>query len=130
MPPIAADDPCQVALGRSVYAAHCAQCHGANLQGQPNWQHRQADGRLPAPPLSADGHGWHHPDDLLFGIAKRGMVANAPAGYESDMRAFEGILTDEEIAAAIAFIKSTWPPHIRRQQERINEEWEERGVSP
>ena len=24
------------ALGRDLYALHCASCHGANLEGQPN----------------------------------------------------------------------------------------------
>lgn len=33
----------------------------------------------------------------------------APAGYESDMPAFGGILSDDEIRAVLAFIKSTWP---------------------
>ncbi|MCI0529930.1 MAG: ABC transporter substrate-binding protein [Nitrospira sp.] len=29
----------QVALGKSLYAQHCANnCHGANLEGQPNWK--------------------------------------------------------------------------------------------
>ncbi|WP_246737373.1 c-type cytochrome [Nordella sp. HKS 07] len=26
----------QIALGRSVYMANCAQCHGAQLEGQPD----------------------------------------------------------------------------------------------
>ncbi|NDC15194.1 MAG: hypothetical protein EBZ76_08475, partial [Synechococcaceae bacterium WB9_2_170] len=25
-------------LGRTVYQAHCASCHGEKLQGQPDWQ--------------------------------------------------------------------------------------------
>ena len=34
-------DPTNVALvehGRKVYADHCASCHGAQLEGQANWQ--------------------------------------------------------------------------------------------
>lgn len=38
-------------------------------------------------------------------------------GYESEMPAFEGVISDAEIAAVIAFIKSTWPPEIRRRRE-------------
>jgi hypothetical protein len=45
------------------------------------------------------------------------------------MPAFEDLLSDDEIAAVTAFIKSTWLPHIRQQQQRINEDWEERAVS-
>ena len=130
VPPIAADDPRQVALGATVYAARCAQCHGANLEGQPNWQQRQANGRLPAPPHDAGGHTWHHPDEILFGITKNGMGAYAPDGYESDMPAFAGVLTDDEIAGALAFIKSRWPPDIRARQAHINEQWNEQGVGP
>jgi mono/diheme cytochrome c family protein len=130
VPPISADDPRQVALGAAVYAARCAQCHGANLEGQPDWQQRLANGRLPAPPHDSSGHTWHHPDEILFGITKNGMAPYASADYESDMPAFAGVLTDDEIAAAIAFIKSRWPADIRARQTHVNEQWKERGVSP
>jgi mono/diheme cytochrome c family protein len=130
VPAISADDPRQVALGASVYAARCAQCHGTNLQGQPDWQQRRANGRLPAPPHDASGHTWHHPDEILFGITKNGMTPYAPAGYESDMPAFAGTLTDDEIAAAIAFIESRWPADIRARQAHVNERWNDQGVTP
>jgi hypothetical protein len=31
-----------------------------NLEGQPNWQARKTDGKLPAPPHDKTGHTWHH----------------------------------------------------------------------
>jgi len=130
VPPISADDPRQVALGSSVYAARCAQCHGANLEGQPDWQQRLANGRLPAPPHDASGHTWHHPDEILFGITKNGMTPYAPAGYQSDMPAFAGVLTDDEIAAALAYIKSRWPADVRARQARTSEQWNDKGLTP
>lgn len=119
---IAADptDAEVVALGKSINAARCASCHGAELQGQPDWRERRPDGRLPAPPHDASGHTWHHSDQQLFTITKRGINAIVP-GYQSDMPAFEGILTDREIWAVLAYIKSTWPPEIRVRQARMNE---------
>jgi mono/diheme cytochrome c family protein len=114
--PSVTEDRAQVALGRRVYAEHCARCHGANLEGQPDWQTRRADGRLPAPPHDATGHTWHHPDAQLIELTKKGMSGILP-GYESDMPAFEGVLTEAEVAAVIAFITSTWPPEIRRLRE-------------
>jgi mono/diheme cytochrome c family protein len=119
-PRIDSDDETQVAQGQGVYVAHCARCHGANLEGQPNWRDRQANGRLPAPPHDASGHTWHHPDAELFGITKHGLGSYAPAGYQSDMPAFEGTLSDEQIAAVLAYIKSRWPADIRERQARIN----------
>jgi mono/diheme cytochrome c family protein len=55
-----------IVAGQSLYADSCASCHGANLEGQPNWQSPNADGVLPAPPHDRTGHTWHHDDELLF----------------------------------------------------------------
>jgi mono/diheme cytochrome c family protein len=110
----------QIALGRSVYDAQCARCHGKNLEGQADWQTRLPNGRLPAPPHDASGHTWHHADRILFGITKNGLKPYVGEDYESDMPAFAGVLRDREIEAVIAFIKSTWPEREREHQERMN----------
>jgi mono/diheme cytochrome c family protein len=117
-PEINPDDPAQVALGRQIYADNCARCHGANLEGEPNWQQRKPNGRLPAPPHDASGHTWHHPDRVLVAIVTKGMSAVVP-GYQSDMPAFENRLTMEQIAAVLAFIESTWPPDVRGHQQAL-----------
>ncbi len=106
----------QLALGRTRYAEHCAACHGASLEGQPNWKEQSTNGRMPAPPHDATGHSWHHADNDLFLITKKSVGAIVP-GYESDMPAFEGLLTDEEIRAVLAYIKDTWPQKEREYQE-------------
>lgn len=116
VPSAAGDDPRAdvasaqlVKLGAQLYAQHCAACHGASLEGQPEWRRRLPNGRLPAPPHDESGHTWHHPDSVLFGITKNGMVPPyAPSGYESDMPAFGGKLNDAEMWAVLAYIKSTW----------------------
>ena len=108
-----AHDPATVALGSKVYAQHCASCHGANLEGQPNWRQRLPNGRLPAPPHDDSGHTWHHADHVLFAIVKNGLVAPyATPGYESDMPAFAGKLSDAEVWAVLAFIKSHWSAEV------------------
>ena len=102
-------DAAKVALGAKVYAQQCAACHGAKLEGQPDWRVRLANDRLPAPPHDEGGHTWHHPDYVLFAITKNGLVPPyAPKDYESDMPAFSGKLSDEEIWAVLAYLKSHW----------------------
>jgi mono/diheme cytochrome c family protein len=102
-------NPDVVGLGAEVYAQHCASCHGARLEGQANWRERLPNGRLPAPPHDESGHTWHHADHVLFAITKNGLVPPyAPDGYESDMPAFGGRLTDDEIWAVLAYLKSHW----------------------
>ena len=116
---IDADDPAQVGLGERLYRAECASCHGEDLQGQADWQRRRPDGTWPAPPHDETGHTWHHADALLFDYTRRGGAAVIGGNFKSDMPGFADRLTEDEIRAVIAFIKSTWPPLIRqRQQER------------
>jgi mono/diheme cytochrome c family protein len=108
-----------IAQGRQVYADQCAACHGANLEGQPDWRSPLPSGRLPAPPHDASGHTWHHPDDMLFRIVKEGTAAIVGGGYESDMPAFADVLGDADIRAVLAYIKSTWPERERGYQQAV-----------
>jgi len=110
-----------VSLGKGLYATNCASCHGAKLEGQPNWREPLADGTLPAPPHDETGHTWHHPDMMLFGITKYGGQASAPAGFLSAMPAFEAVLSDDEIIAVLAYIKSSWPKAAQDRQAAGNE---------
>lgn len=110
-----------VSSGQAVYAYHCAACHGIDLQGQPNWRMRLPNGRLPAPPHDETGHTWHHPDGVLIHIVKHGLVPGktAPEGYQSDMPAYKNVLSDEQIVAVLAYIKSRWPEEARQAQEDV-----------
>lgn len=114
-------DASVLASGKAVYDRHCASCHGANLEGQPNWRTRDAAGRLPAPPHDATGHTWHHPDEVLFNITKYGVAKAANLkDYQSAMPPYEGVLSDAEIVAVLSWIKSKWPAGIRDKQEQVN----------
>lgn len=110
-----------VASGKAVYAAQCASCHGKRLEGQPEWRTRKADGRLPAPPHDETGHTWHHPDGVLFDIVKNGVGASLPTPYATDMPVFGPVLSDEEIWAVLAYIKSTWPESVLRRQTTVTQ---------
>jgi mono/diheme cytochrome c family protein len=110
-----ADSPPDLAQGQKIYAQHCAVCHGAKLEGQADWRKPLANGRMPAPPHDDSGHTWHHPDEVLFGITKNGLVAPyAPVGYQSDMPGFGGTLSDAEIRAVLAYIAAQWSSEVRK----------------
>ena len=103
------DSAPRLELGRAVYQTHCASCHGEKLQGQPDWRRRLPNGRLPAPPHDDSGHTWHHPDAQLYLMITGGMKPPvAPPDYESDMPAFGNKLSDEQVWAVLAWIKSHW----------------------
>ncbi len=113
-------DPDVVALGGSIYAQHCGSCHGANLEGQPDWQLRLENGRLPAPPHDETGHTWHHSDRVIFDLTKYGPAAVVGTDYESDMPGFENTLSDHEIIAALSYIKSRWPEKLQERHDQLN----------
>ena len=121
-PPLAALGPADpmdataVAEGEAIYLAHCASCHGAQLQGQPNWQEALPDGGYPAPPHDGSGHTWRHSDRQLFEATKFGGRFSAAPGSVPHMPAFENVLSDDEIWAALAFVKSRWPAALQARQ--------------
>ena len=118
-----------VAIGERIYAEHCASCHGANLEGEtPDWRAPGPDSRLPAPPHDETGHTWHHDDVTLFRLTKYGLAAmlGPDATYESNMPAYEGVLSDDEILAVLSFIKSRWPAELRARHDAMSEQAAER----
>ena len=109
-----------IARGQTVYAEQCASCHGAELQGQPNWQRSNDDGTLPAPPHDETGHTWHHDNQLLFTYTKLGgqgaLAERGITNFNSGMPGFEDTISDEEIWDILAYIRSTWPERVQEIQ--------------
>ena len=113
-------DRALVDVGKAIYAENCASCHGVVLEGQANWRQRDVEGYLPAPPHDERGHTWHHPDSYLFLMTKYGIEEMIGKSYPNNMPVFEDKLTDDEIIAALSYIKSTWPGRIQLKHDQIN----------
>lgn len=100
--------------GAALYGEHCASCHGAKLEGQPDWRSPDENGVLPAPPHDRTGHTWHHSNAQLFeytalGGAEIGRRLKLD-GFQSGMPGFAQTLTEDQIWDVLAYIASTWPP--------------------
>ena len=117
------DDAAVVAAGERTYVAQCAVCHGPNLEGQDDWRRPGPDGKLPAPPHDETGHTWHHDDATLFRLTKHGLaqMLGPDSKYQSNMPAYEGVLSDGDIIAVLSFIKSRWPVDVRARHDALNE---------
>nr|WP_233491875.1 cytochrome c [Nioella nitratireducens] len=105
--------------GEMLYAESCATCHGAALEGQPNWRTPGDDGVFPAPPHDDAGHTWHHSDAVLFNYSALGgteVMAQMGIVFNSGMPGFADTLTEQEIWNILAFIQSTWPDRMREIQ--------------
>ncbi len=103
-----ADELAIYAKGREVFHrdAHCATCHQPNGNGLPNIY----------PPLSGFKNPWLANDDRLIKLVLKGlwgpMQLNgqnfSPTNGVPPMLGFAGMLTDEEIAAAITYVRQSF----------------------
>ncbi len=110
----------EIGLGRTIYEANCAACHGMSGEGEPNWQVARADYTRPAPPHDASGHTWHHADAQLYEIVLRGGKLYESPTFKSRMIAYEEILTPAEIRVVLEYIKTFWGPEEIATQARIS----------
>ena len=113
-----------ISAGQVLYEEHCASCHGANLEGEPDWRSPNDDGTLPAPPHDETGHTWHHDNRLLYeytalggegALAERGIT-----NFKSAMPGFADVITEEEIWNILAYIRSTWSERVQEMQSGRN----------
>lgn len=124
IPPPPPLDAVLVAQGAELYAAHCAECHGDDLRGDPEWMRPAADDGFRPPPHDSTGHTWHHADQLLIQIVLTGYGFDEP---RSRMPTFSGRLERTEVVAILEFIKSHWGPEERRFQWEQTVRWEADG---
>lgn len=102
--------------GQTVFETQCATCHGKNGEGQFPDAPMEPDitGRYGAPPHNDNGHTWHHDDDLLIQIVKKGGMGDPVHFYV--MPAFETILSDREIETVLSYIKTMWTSDQQKMQ--------------
>ena len=99
------DDTVVVALGRTVYGENLCCVPRCRIKGQSDWEQPGSDGLMLAPPHHETGDTWHHKDALLFALTKNGVTSmlGPNSTYKSAMPAYAGILSDEEIVAALSY---------------------------
>ena len=95
--------PDRIAAGSALYADYCESCHGAGGIGEsPEDPAAQDEFGFKAPALNDDMHAWHHSDAGLRATINEGSPRN------DRMAAWQDVLSDNEIDAIIAYVKSTW----------------------
>jgi mono/diheme cytochrome c family protein len=103
------NDPALTSRGKVVYAEHCASCHGANLEGQPNWRNGSPTDACPPHRTTRPGTLGTTRTGNCSRWVKNGTAAMMP-GYETDMPAYKEILSDADIWAVLSYIESTGQP--------------------
>jgi len=97
-PARAATDP--AAAGQKIYNANCAACHNANGSGQSGV----------FPPLADNPMVTSSPDKVI-GAVKNGLTGPITVNektYNGTMPAWNGKLSNAEIADVITYVRSSW----------------------
>lgn len=111
-------DFASVTRGARLFQQHCAQCHGSQAEGAPDWRKLNADGKYPPPPLNGTGHAWHHSIKVL-----KMTIRDGTGKLGGTMPAWGDKLSDQDMTDLINWIQSRWPDEIyatwyRNQQEK------------
>jgi mono/diheme cytochrome c family protein len=100
-----------LARGAELYAANCQSCHGDATGG--------ALKDIP-PPHNANGHTWHHADQQLTEMILNGITFSVE---QQKMPGFKDQLSEEDVRAILAYIKTWWMEEQREWQKKATENW-------
>ncbi|MHB8743297.1 MAG: c-type cytochrome [Sulfuricaulis sp.] len=105
--------------GARLYQENCAECHGPEAQGHPDWRNPQV---VAAPPLDGSGNAWKRKKQDLIAVIKNGASRQGvPA-----MPAWQGRLSDQDIEDIMTWFQSLWPADVYARWRQDNAA----GVAP
>lgn len=102
-------DPGRLARGAELYREHCAQCHGPQGQGHPDWLTPSDGSYAAAPPLNGTGNDWKRSRAELIAAIRNG--AQRKDGTEI-MPRWKGRMSDEEMDDIVSWCQSLWAPDV------------------
>jgi len=103
-------DPASVARGARLFEQDCAQCHGPQAQGHPDWQTPSDGSFAAAPPLNGTGNDWKRSRAELAGTIKNGV--RRKTDNVDIMPAWKGRLSDSDVEDVINWMQSLWPADV------------------
>lgn len=106
----------RIASGALLFQEHCAQCHGPEAQGHPDWQRAKKEGYVAAPPLDGTGPAAQRSQAELVAVIKNGVKYKG----EPVMPAWKGRVSDEQIEDVIIWFQALWPGDVYAKWQKKN----------
>lgn len=95
----------RVARGARLYQENCAQCHGPQAQGHPDWQRARQAGFAAAPPLNGTGTDIKLTQSAMVSVIRKGARHKGVMV----MPAWRGRVSDDQILDIISWYQALWP---------------------
>ncbi|MBE9516132.1 MAG: cytochrome c [Proteobacteria bacterium] len=102
-----------ITRGAAVFQSYCAECHGPDAQGHPDWGNPKAQ-YVVAPPLDGTGPSWKRSRKDLANIIVTGVVRDG----KSVMPGWKGRLKPEEVHDTIIWFQALWPSKVYDRWEK------------
>jgi mono/diheme cytochrome c family protein len=109
-------DPSKIARGAKIFDENCAQCHGPQAQGHPDWGTPGEGSFAAAPPLNGTGNEPKHTKSELLNVIRKGARKN---GLEI-MPAWQGRLSSQDMEDVMTWFQSLWPPEVYKEWHTVN----------
>lgn len=98
----------RIARGARLYQENCAQCHGPEAQGHPDWQHAKQQGYAAAPPLDGTGPAIKRRKAEMIAIIRNGLKQDGVPV----MPGWGARVSDDEIEDVITWYQALWPAQV------------------
>lgn len=99
--------------GVRLFQEHCAQCHGPEAQGHPDWRNPRV---AAAPPLNGTGNEWKRRKQDMIATIQNGAKRNG----DPVMPAWKGRLSDQDIEDIMAWFQALWPADVYDRWRKAN----------
>ncbi|HJW81179.1 MAG TPA: cytochrome c [Acidiferrobacterales bacterium] len=103
-------DPESIGRGARLFEEHCAQCHGPQAQGHPDWQTPSDGSFAAAPPLNGTGNDWKRSRAELVATIKTGV--RRKSDKVDIMPGWKGRLSERDIEDVLSWMQSLWPAEV------------------
>lgn len=101
--------------GATLFAEHCAQCHGPQAQGHPDWERGRAQGFVAAPPLDGNGTVTKLSKTQMKEIIKEGVKRS----NKFVMPSWKGRVKQRDIEDIIIWYQALWPPEVYEKWRKV-----------
>lgn len=108
-------DVAQISNGAKLFQEKCAQCHGPEGQGHPDWQRARIEGYTAAPPLNGTG------TDIRLSRAQMMEIIRNGASRKGQpvMPAWVGRVSNQDIGDIITWYQALWPADVYKEWRRV-----------